>query len=74
MFVILNRNLSNIIYLKMAPTSIVTEDNSGWWPDVASLLSEKIEITGGVQRPGDLVVIPTNIVHFGFALVSIIYL
>lgn len=50
---------------------IKTVDMNGWWPSVSALLDEGIEIKGGVQKAGDLVICPTNLFHFGFALVSI---
>lgn len=45
----------------------------GWWPDIGELLKADIEIISVVQETGDLVVVPTNWVHFGFTLVSFFF-
>jgi len=45
-------------------------DWAGWWPDVAELSSKYGgTVYGGIQRKGDLLLIPTTYFHMGFTLV-----
>lgn len=71
-FIFWNNSFLFCLFLQITENNgIKTKDQIGWWPSVSDLLDAHINVIGGVQEVGDLVILPTNCFHFGFSLVCI---